>query len=145
MKRLLLSIFVLTQLIGCKECEESPFINSTILTSDTVFTNIYLKRGYKLATSKSIEIDLIDSLVAEAVKNGKTPYKTDISIEFIGKKVYRQIIPLLNAQGDRIAILNFVHQNLIENEYWRTQYVLVSDAEFENWGLTINLNQKTYK
>lgn len=118
-------------------------------------------KGAKQAELLIEEIKIIDSLFTKSIieynlkrkelfeKNGETDsiLKINLFIDLKRFKYYRQYMPVVNKQGEKIVYINCFCKNLntkMESTYWRKELVQCSDGGSCFFELYINLSSKSY-
>ncbi|WP_324721562.1 hypothetical protein [Salinimicrobium sp. HB62] len=117
--------------------------------------NKWLEENYGLKkwTPTGKDLNIVQEVLDKAIHNKEFDFlkkPTKQSVE----KYYRQYIPYINENGERIIEINAfceILENPPENRInewtkldWRTEYVIVDDGGDCYWQITINLDTKKY-
>ena len=129
---------------------------STILLNSE--HNKWLKSNYGyqtwIPTKKDLEI--VDKVLEKAIENNEFDFIKDPVKENIDKYPYKQYIPYLDNNGDRIIYLNTFclppEEQVFEinGEYewkkfdWKNEYYKVDDGGFCYWSIIINIDKVEY-
>ena len=120
--------------------------------------NYWLEKNYGFKSWKPTEkdLDLTQEILDKAIGEKEfdfieKPVKKNI------KKYYRQYVPYINKNGERVIKINAFCEILENppspekgiNEWtemdWKNEYVMVFDGGNCYWQITINIDTKTYK
>ena len=120
--------------------------------------NNWLEKNYGFESWKPTEkdLDLVQEILDKAIDEKefdflKKPIKKNI------EKYYRQYVPYINKNGERVIDINAFCEILENppnpekgiNEWtemdWKNEFVMVDDGGNCYWQITINIDTKTYK
>ncbi len=128
---------------------------STILLNSE--HNKWLKShyGYQTLTPTKKDIVIVDKVLVKAIENNEFDFIMETK-EYIDKYLYKQYIPYINENGDRIIYLNTFclppeeQPFEINGKYewkefdWKNEYYKVDDGGFCYWSITINIDKVEY-
>ena len=129
---------------------------STILINSEYNQWLKSQYGYETWTPTEKDIKIVDLVLTKAIENNEFNFIKEPIKENINKYQYKQYIPYIDKNGDRIIYLNAfclppekrvveINGNFELKEFdWKNEYYKVDDGGFCYWRITINIDKEEY-
>ncbi len=147
---ILLAIF--TILSSCEKLEND---RSTILLNSSYNNWLKSEFDYSVWNPKKDDLKTLNMVLKKAIEEGQFNFYAEPIMENINKNSFKQFIPYLDDNGNRIILLNSFCQipemtvkrdgiYELEKAEWKTEYISVSDGGVCYWRITINIDKMEY-
>ncbi|SFU68953.1 hypothetical protein SAMN05216480_11388 [Pustulibacterium marinum] len=108
----------------------------------------------KVWKPSSEDLEIVKEVLANAVIDGEFDFLKEPKLESIFNYYYRQYIPFIDEDGDRMIEVNAFCDSIYKEELkrnpdreplnWKEHYVMFLDGGSCFWNIIINIDKKTY-
>ena len=148
-------LIFLTILILFSSCEKLHDDRSVILLNSEYNRWLNSQYGYEVWKPEQKDIEIVDKVLKKAIEKNEFNFIKKPILENITKNLYKQYIPYIDENGDRIILLNtFCRILKISTEKddayelrefdWKSEHYGVNDGGFCYWRITINVDKEEY-